>query len=65
MIYFVVPPELGDEVLQRLQERYKDNPNVTVIRERRKKERRTGRGGGGERELRDRRRRRPTGSIEV
>jgi hypothetical protein len=65
MIYFVVPPELGEDVFQRLVERYQDNPNVQVIRERRQGERRTDRSGGGGRELRDRRRRRPPGALEI
>lgn len=66
MIYFVVPPELGEDVFRRLQERYRDNPQVTVIRERRKAERRrTTSAGGGERQLRDRRRRRPASGLDV
>lgn len=65
MIYFVVPPELGDDVFLRLEERYRDNSNVTVIRERRQSERRTGATGGGDRQLRDRRRRRLPGSVDV
>jgi hypothetical protein len=59
MIYSVVPPELGEDVYERLVEHYKDNPNVTVIRERRKGERRRDQSGGGERKQRDRRRQRP------
>ena len=31
MIYCVVPPELADELYDKLVEHYKDNPNVTVI----------------------------------
>jgi hypothetical protein len=65
VIYFVVPPELGDDVFEKLREHYRDNPNVTVIRERRQGERRASRSGGGHRELRDRRRRRLPGSPEV
>jgi hypothetical protein len=65
VIYFVVPPELGDDVFQRLEERYRDNPNVTVIRERREGERRTNGSRGGDRQLRDRRRRRLPGSLDV
>jgi hypothetical protein len=65
VIYFVVPPELGDDVFQRLEERYRDNANVTVIRERRQSERRTDATGGGDRQLRDRRRRRLPGSVDV
>ena len=59
MIYSVVPPELGDDVYERLVEHYKDNPNVMVIRERRQGERRKDPSGGGERLRRDRRRQRP------
>ncbi len=65
MIYSVVPPELGEEVWARLVERYKDNPNITVIMDRRKGERRTDRSGGAGREIRDRRRRRLPGSFDV
>ncbi len=35
MIYCVVPPELEDELYAKLVEHYKDNPNVTVILDRR------------------------------
>jgi hypothetical protein len=59
MIYSVVPPELGDDVYERLVEHYKDNPKVMVIRERRKGERRKDSSAGGERRQRDRRRQRP------
>ncbi len=59
MIYSVVPPELGDDVYERLVEHYKDNPHVVVIRDRRKGERRKDQSGGGERQQRDRRRQRP------
>ena len=62
MIYSVVPAALADELYDQLVEYYADDPNVTVIIDRRKSERR-GPGGnpaaaGGQRELRDRRRRR-------
>jgi acyl-CoA hydrolase len=50
VIYSVVPPELGEEVYARLVERYKDNPNITVIMDRRKADRRKDSSGGGERE---------------
>ena len=60
MIYCVVPEALAPELFDRLVEYYKDDPNVTVIIDRRKAERREpGSTGGGKRELRDRRRRRP------
>ena len=35
MIYCVIPPELKDELFERLVEYYKDNPNVEVIVDRR------------------------------
>ena len=35
MIYCVVPPELKDELYDKLVDYYKDNPNVTVIVDRR------------------------------
>ena len=65
MIYCVVPPELGEEAYLRLVEHYKDNPNVTVIVDRRQGERRKDRSPGGERATRDRRRRRLPGDFDV
>jgi hypothetical protein len=35
MIYCVIPPELKDELFDKLVEYYKDNPNVEVIVDRR------------------------------
>jgi hypothetical protein len=35
MIYCVIPPELVDDLLDRMVEYYKDNPNVEVIVDRR------------------------------
>ena len=35
MIYCVIPPELKDELYEKLVEYYKDNPNVEVIVDRR------------------------------
>ena len=35
MIYCVIPPELESELLPRMVEYYRDNPNVEVIVERR------------------------------
>jgi hypothetical protein len=35
MIYCVIPPELKDELFERLVAYYKDNPNVEVIVDRR------------------------------
>jgi hypothetical protein len=65
MIYCVIPPELKDELYERLVEHYRDNPNVKVIMDRRHGERRVDRTGGGERSVRDRRRRRPPGSLDI
>ncbi len=64
MIYCVVPEELSDELFDRLAEYYADDPDVTVIVDRRRSSRR-GRGSsaGGKRELRDRRRPRVAGEI--
>jgi hypothetical protein len=64
VIYCVVPEPLTDELYDRLAEYYSDDPNVTVIVDRRKKERRIpGSGGGGQREVRDRRRPRIPGEF--
>ena len=35
MIYCVIPPELADELYDKLVDYYKDNPNVEVIIDRR------------------------------
>ena len=64
MIYCVIPAELADELFDKLTEYYKDNPNVTVIMDRREGEdRRNGREFGGKREIRDRRRARIPGTF--
>lgn len=66
MIYCVVPPELGEELYQKLVEYYKDNSNVEVIRERRTgSDRRQSSGStpGGKRQVRDRRRPRVPGTF--
>ena len=64
MIYCVIPHELEAELYDRMVEYYKDNPNVTVMVERRDgPDRRSGREYGGKRVLRDRRRLRATGSF--
>ena len=66
MIYCVIPEELVDELYDRMVEYYKDNPNVTVMIERREgPDRRRGREYGGKRVLRDRRRRRIPGTLPV
>ena len=59
MIYCVVPAALADELLDKLTAYYADDPNVTVIVDRRKGDRRARGGGdfGGKRKLRDRRQR--------
>ena len=64
VIYCVVPEPLADELLNKLTSYYSDDPNVTVIVDRRKASRR-GRSsaGGGKREVRDRRRTRVLGEI--
>lgn len=66
MIYCVVPEELADELLPRLETYYADDPNVTVIVDRRRAERRR-RGEQSveatQREVRDRRRVRVAGEF--
>ena len=50
MIYCVIPRELETELFDKMIEYYKDNPNVTVILERREgPDRRAGRQSGGKR----------------
>ena len=66
MIYCVIPPELADELYDKLVDYYKDNPNVEVIIDRRvgpdpRKER--PRKMGDKRETRDRRRPRAQGTF--
>lgn len=63
MIYCVVPEELADELLPRLESYYAEDPNVEVIVDRRKTSRRGSSAGGGNREVRDRRRPRVTGEL--
>ena len=64
MIYCVVPEALADELFDKLTAYYADDPNVTVIVDRRKSSRRErGPSGGGNRELRDRRRARVPGEL--
>ncbi|HEU5372195.1 MAG TPA: hypothetical protein VFU51_07385 [Gaiellaceae bacterium] len=67
MIYCVVPRELESELFERMVEYYKDNPNVTVIVDRREgPDRREGQEDGSfreRRETRDRRRRRAAGTF--
>jgi hypothetical protein len=55
---------MAPELYDKLASYYEDDPNVTVIVDRRKQERRdAGTGGGGMREVRDRRRPRVTGDF--
>jgi hypothetical protein len=67
MIYCVIPRELADELFEKMVEYYKDNPNVTVIVDRREgHDRRHGQTGGEFKEkrlLRDRRRARIPGTF--
>jgi hypothetical protein len=64
VIYCVVPPELEAELFDKLTEYYKDNPNVTVIVDRRKgPDRRRGSTAAGNRVTRDRRRPRAPGTF--
>ena len=67
MIYCVVPRELEADLFERMVEYYKDNPNVTVIVDRREgPDRRAGQEDGSfreRRETRDRRRKRVPGTV--
>ncbi len=64
MIYCVIPRELEDELFGKMVEYYADNPNVTVMLERREgPDRRSVRQTGGKREMRDRRRPRIPGTF--
>jgi hypothetical protein len=64
MIYCVIPRELEAELFDKMVEYYKDNPNVTVIVDRREgPDRRQGKSYGGKREQRDRRRARIPGTF--
>ena len=64
MIYCVIPRELADELYDKMVEYYKDNPNVTVIVDRREgADRRQAKRPAGERVIRDRRRARIPGTF--
>jgi hypothetical protein len=64
VIYCVIPLELEAELYDKMVSYYEDNPNVTVIVDRREgADRRTGRTYGGKREIRDRRRARIPGTF--
>ena len=64
----MIPPELADELFDKMVEYYKDNPNVTVIIDRRKgPDRRAGKkvtdAAKEQRKVRDRRRARIPGTF--
>jgi hypothetical protein len=64
MIYCVIPRELESDLFDKMVDYYKDNPNVTVIVDRREgPDRRSGKEYGGNRTTRDRRRSRVTGTF--
>ena len=66
MIYCVVPEALEDELFEKLTEYYAEDPNVTVIVDRRKSERRgpnDDAAAAEQREQRDRRRQRVPGEF--
>jgi hypothetical protein len=65
MIYCVVPQPLAEELFDKLDSYYAEDPNVTVIVDRREASRREGGAGaaGGKREVRDRRRPRIPGEL--
>ena len=64
MIYCVVPRELESELYAKMLAYYADNPNVTVIVDRREGlDRRAGKAYGGMRNTRDRRRARAVGTF--
>jgi hypothetical protein len=64
MIYCVIPRELEAELYAKMVEYYEDNPNVTVIVDRRGgPDRRHGKVAGGKRLIRDRRRARVPGTF--
>jgi hypothetical protein len=66
LIYCVVPPELADELYEKLVEHYKDNPNVKVIVDRRAgndRRRNAPEPEPGLRQTRDRRRPRVPGTF--
>ena len=67
MIYCVIPRELADELYPKMVEYYKDNPNVTVIIDRRegpdRRHERTDAAVKEQRATRDRRRARAAGTF--
>jgi hypothetical protein len=66
MIYCVIPQALADELYDKMVAYYKDDPNVTVIIDRREgPDRRSGeeKGPDDRRQIRDRRQRRVQGTF--
>ena len=67
MIYCVIPRELEADLYEKMVDYYKDNPNVSVIVDRRGgPDRRAGQDDGSfkeQRQIRDRRRARATGTF--
>ena len=65
MIYCVIPRELEAELFEKMSAYYAENPDVTVILDRRegRDRRQDRRGNGGKRLLRDRRRARIPGTF--
>jgi hypothetical protein len=67
VIYCVIPPELAEDLYDKMVEYYKHNPNVTVIVDRRQGKNRRGGKPAAEfenrRETRDRRRARIPGTF--
>jgi hypothetical protein len=67
VIYCVIPKELEGDLFEKMVEYYKDNPNVTVIVDRREgADRRSGQDSAEfkeQREIRDRRRARAPGTF--
>jgi hypothetical protein len=66
MIYCVIPQALADELYEKMVAYYKDDPNVTVIIDRREgpdRRRAAGAEHDERREIRDRRHRRVTGTF--
>jgi hypothetical protein len=64
VIYCVVPKALSEELFDKLTAYYADDPNVTVIVDRRSGSRRdASSASGGMREMRDRRRARVPGEL--
>jgi hypothetical protein len=64
VIYCVVPEPLAGELFEKLTNYYAEDPNVTVIVDRRRSSRRDAiSSGGSQREVRDRRRARIPGEL--